>query len=41
MGVLPEPFRNRLAAIFRVERSPDALDAFAEGFLAMIERPDK
>jgi TetR/AcrR family transcriptional repressor of nem operon len=84
MGVLPEPFRNRLAAVLgdweertarclraaqkareiprgidcmrlahffwigwegavlraKLERSPDALDAFAEGFLAMIERTD-
>jgi TetR/AcrR family transcriptional repressor of nem operon len=85
MGVLPEPFRNRLAAVFqdweartarclsaaqkageigrgidcvrlahffwigwegavlrtKLERSPEALDAFTEGFLAMIERSDK
>jgi TetR/AcrR family transcriptional repressor of nem operon len=81
MGVLPEPFRKRLAAVFRdweartarclraaqeageihesadcerlaqvfwigwegavlrakLERGPEALDAFAEGFLAMIQ----
>ena len=84
MGVLPEPFRSRLAAVFRdweartarclrvaqkageipsgidclrlahffwigwegavlrakLERGPEALDAFAEGFFAMIERSD-
>jgi TetR/AcrR family transcriptional repressor of nem operon len=85
MGVLPEPFRKRLSAVFRdweartsrclrsaqeageiprgvdceglaqffwigwegavlrakLERRPDALDVFAEGFLAMIGAKDE